>query len=258
MVHGPELVASSPTGCVDELKDAHVRLTESYIKVHKQASKERLARPIVDDHLRRRTQALHDAYLHAARTLFKHDSDQAWLIKEAATLQELESTFRWRWKLKGVATGASTVFGIPGLFGLVTATGGSAVLLSLLNACLCRLIFAAPVFASVTIYLTFSDAFFDKRKLFLRAETGVDDGIYGAEDDVFSALGLEKEPERPVDVHGWLLTAVIWALAILVENAATSRHLFYNSRAWLFWVFLLGALIMTVASFIRARRRKPA
>ena len=243
---------------IEGLRAAHDRLTAAYVGVHRAAEKSRLVRPIVDEHLRRRTRTLHDAYLHAAETVFPQEADQQWLTKEADALQRLESTFRWRWALNQVAGGANMVFGLPGVIGLLSATGISASAIALLNGCLCQLVSLVPLWASLAVFVTFSSAFFDKRKLFLATDAGVKNGVYGAEDEVFKALGIEKEPERAVDLNGWLLITAIWVVAILVEEAATSRHLFYNSRDWLFWVCLGVAVVMSVVSFFRARRRKPA
>ena len=236
---------------IEDLKRANDRLTAAYVKVHRAAGKEKLARPLLDDHLRRQTQALRDAYLHAAETVYPLRADQEWLTQEADALQRLETTFRWRWGVGRVAGGATMVFGIPGVIGLLSATGISASALALLNECLCQLISVVPTFVSIAIYLTFCSAFSEKQKLLRDTDTGLKDGIYGAEDAVFGALHVDKERERPVDLQGWLLITGVWILALLFQEAAKSRYIISDSRTLLFLLFLGGAVTMASVSLYR-------
>jgi hypothetical protein len=246
-----------PSGDIAPLKRAHERLTAAYVEVHKQAAGDRLMRPVVDDHLRRRVRALHDAYLHAAETTFRSVGDREWLRDEAERLLRLETTFRSQRNLGRALGSASMVFGLPGVVGLLSITGVTAGALALLNRCLCQLIGLVPLFASIVILLVFCLAFWNKRKLFREANTGTTGGVYGAEDDVFRAVGVDKEREPAVDLHGWLLITVIWAVATVIERTA-SGHLYGTSRGWLFWVLLGGAALMSVGTFVSSRIRQPA
>jgi len=242
---------------ITRLQQAHERLTSAYVEVHRQAETDRWVRPIADDHLRRRTRALHDAYLHAAATTFRSEGDQKWLVDEAEALQRLESTFRSRRNLGRLVGGANMVIGLPGVLWLLSITGVSAGALALLDSCLCHLIGLVPWIATLTIVFTLCVAFFRKRSIFKAADTGAEGGVYGVENEVFGALGIEKEREPPVDLHGWALITVIWIVATVIEVTASGR-LYETSREWLFWTLLVLAAGITVVTYFSARLRQPA
>jgi hypothetical protein len=241
----------------EELKEGHDRLTSAFVEVHRAAAHTRLARPIVDGHLRRRTRTLHDAYLQAAETTFEGVSEQEWLSHEADALEKLESTFRWRWATDKLTGGVTSAFGFPGVAWLLSVTGVTAGLLSVFNSCLCHLLVAVPVFASFALYLTFYRGFFDKRKIFREASTGVEGGVYGAEDDVFGALGEEKTRERQFDVICWALITLMWALAVAITEIAIAHHNFQNHLHRLLWPYPLVAALITLGVYYGARKRKP-
>lgn len=241
-----------------QLQEAHDGLTAAYVYAHNEAGEKFWARAVVDDHLRRRLKALRDAFIQARETKFRSESQQKWLEQQADDLTGLEATFNRRWDTGKYAGGVTAVFGLPGVVAGLSATGVSAAVLAILQACLCHLLVLVPMSFSVALFLTFAQGFYDKRRLFLDADTGVEGGVYGVEDRVFFLLGAHKGRERQLDVIGWFLITVVWAAAAIIEESAIRKGLFLNPFHWLLGLYAGLAAIIAVAVALHSRGRVPA
>ena len=147
--------AEQPDRNFEKLRSAHDRLAGAYVEAHRKAESKVWARPIVDGHLRRQSRALRDAYIQARETTFDSPAESEWLLEEADEWEKLESTFTEQWRPGTVTKTITSVFGFPGLVGLLGFTGLSAALLALLESCLCHLMAVTPLLAGAALAFTY-------------------------------------------------------------------------------------------------------
>jgi hypothetical protein len=240
----------------ETLQEAHRRLTRAYVQVH-QASSRFYTRPIVDDHLRRRLGELHDAYIHAAETDFDSPQQARWLHQEATDFKALASTFTGAWRPGKLASSVTSFFNLAPVGILFGITGAGAAALAILQSCLCHLMTWTPLVGTGFLLTGLVFGFQSKRELFVRADTGISHGIYGAEDAVFRALGGRKAHERPIDGIGWLWIATAWLVFAVLGSVAIEEGLFAHKNHWLMYVFAAAGLALAVYAFARARSRRP-
>lgn len=172
-------------------------------------------------------------------------------------MERLEETFRSRRNLGRYLTSVNFVVGLPGVVSFLSLGGITAAALTLLNECLCHLVGFVPLVSTVVIIAVYWWAFSSKRTLFQKANTGVEGGIYGAEDQVFKTLGISKDPEPPVDFQGWVLIAAVWGVAAVFEQTADGR-LYSSSRGPILWVYFAVAALIAVGFYFYSRGRTPA
>jgi hypothetical protein len=244
---------SDANDAFERLKAAHDRLFSAYLETYKASRKRRLVRRLIGDHLSRQTGAVRWAYVQASEGPFKSPDERAWLDGEAERLQNLQGSFAPR-RVRGLSvSGLSSLLPVHSLLGLIGASSLVAGVLAFLGRCLCELTGFVPLLASIFFFVFLVDAFNEKRKLFLATATGIEGGIYGAEDSLFMNLNDEKQPERRADVAGWCLIAVAWLAGWAVREWAVHHNEILVHGAG-FWIFLAFAGIALAAGIVAALR----
>ncbi|MFI5009611.1 MAG: hypothetical protein ACHQDY_04980 [Solirubrobacterales bacterium] len=240
----------------ERLRVAHDRLSEAYVVAYRNA-RGIGARPIVDAHLRRGTESVRKAYIQARETTFRSQAQREWLDAQIHALGNLRATFEHQWHTGTWIAGITSIFGLPGLLSALMATSFVVATLAILRACMCHLVFAVPLIASLAVLLTFVVGFDAKRKLFLSVPADTDGGIYTLEDNVFAALGETKDRERPLDVVGWALMAMFFLAATIAGESAIDKGLFTNRYFFSMYIYTGILALVAVWSYLSTRSRTP-
>jgi hypothetical protein len=223
-----------------QLEQAHDRLTAAYTKAHRDANKQRLVAPPVDDYLRDGADYLRDEYILARETTFASAKAGQWFDREIVRLESLASTFDRHWLPSGSPAMAQSVIGFPGITTILVASGGAVGVVAVTGLCFCYLLKVIPLIVMVGLLIVGAFGFDEADKLLANED------VLASEVAVYGLLGVEGPSRRRHWPILFTVIAVMWWLVVWLEHRAISEHRFISHRGFVFWVF---AAFFTVVAF---------